>query len=219
MWCLLNHHFICIRANRFKIILSKVQSFSQQWFIFKFNSNQKFRTKIFLNVFSTLVLTLLFISKEKGQQYCLHRPDAKPQDSLTMLNIHNHGTVKKSIFDVFLKNGPTRPLIHLCSSFQTHITIFTTSKYEKMSIQYTVPGFELTTFDLEHESPPLTTKQGSRVCQLFNFVALKLQFNMPIKKIFQIGNNKPTQYVSLDKEFIILKRLEPGKEASVLKIP
>ena len=35
---------------------------------------------------------------------------------------------------------------HLFSSFQTHITIFTTNKCEKMSIQFMVPGFELTTF-------------------------------------------------------------------------
>ena len=31
-------------------------------------------------------------------------------------------------------------------SFQTNITIFTTNICEKMSIQYTVPGFEPTTF-------------------------------------------------------------------------
>ena len=46
----------------------------------------------------------------------------------------------------FLKNGPTRPLFHLFSSFQTHITIFTTNKCENMFIQYPVLGFEPTTF-------------------------------------------------------------------------
>ena len=46
----------------------------------------------------------------------------------------------------FLKMGHPRPLFHLFSSFQTNITIFTTNICEKMSIQYTVPGFELTTF-------------------------------------------------------------------------
>ena len=46
----------------------------------------------------------------------------------------------------FFKMGQPRPLFHLFSSFQTHITIFTTNKCEKMSIQYTVLGFEPTTF-------------------------------------------------------------------------
>ena len=41
----------------------------------------------------------------------------------------------------FKKMGQPRPLFHLFSSFQTHITIFTTDKCEKMSIQYPVPGF------------------------------------------------------------------------------
>ena len=46
----------------------------------------------------------------------------------------------------FFKNGPTRPLFHLFLSFQNQIIIFTTNKCEKMSIQYTVLGFKLTTF-------------------------------------------------------------------------
>ena len=44
----------------------------------------------------------------------------------------------------FLKNGPS--LFHLCSFFQTNITIFTANKCEKMSIQYTVLGYEPKTF-------------------------------------------------------------------------
>ena len=40
--------------------------------------------------------------------------------------------------------GQTRPLVHLFSFFQTHITIFTTHKCGKMFIQHMVPGFELT---------------------------------------------------------------------------
>ena len=47
----------------------------------------------------------------------------------------------------FLKQlGQPRPLFHLFSSFQTQTTIFTANKFEKMSIQYTVPGIKLTTF-------------------------------------------------------------------------
>ena len=43
--------------------------------------------------------------------------------------------------------GQPRPLFNIFSSFQTHITNFY-NKYvsEKMSIQYMVPGFKLTTF-------------------------------------------------------------------------
>ena len=42
------------------------------------------------------------------------------------------------------------------SFFQTHITIFTTNKCEKMSAQYTVP--DTNSQPLEHESPPITTR-------------------------------------------------------------
>ena len=38
------------------------------------------------------------------------------------------------------------PRFRLFSSFQTNITILTTNKCEKMSIQYAVLGFEPTTF-------------------------------------------------------------------------
>ena len=48
--------------------------------------------------------------------------------------------------EIFNKTGQPRPLFHLFSSFQTHISIFAANKCEKMSIQYTVPGFKLTTF-------------------------------------------------------------------------
>ena len=47
--------------------------------------------------------------------------------------------------DFFYKMGKPWPLFHLFSSFQTHITMFTTNKCEKMSVQYMVPGFELMT--------------------------------------------------------------------------
>ena len=43
-------------------------------------------------------------------------------------------------------------------SFQTNIIIFTTNLCEKMSIQYTAPGFEPMTF--ECESLPITTRPG-----------------------------------------------------------
>ena len=45
----------------------------------------------------------------------------------------------------FLKMGHPWPLFPLFLSFQSNITIFTTNKYEKMSIQYTNLGFETTT--------------------------------------------------------------------------
>ena len=57
--------------------------------------------------------------------------------------------------------GQPRPLFNLFSSFQTRITIFATNKHDmahgqgknvKMSIQYTVPRFELTTFGTRNSS-------------------------------------------------------------------
>ena len=45
--------------------------------------------------------------------------------------------------DFFIKN-PGNFLIYFC--LFKHIKNFTTNKYDKMSIQYMVPGFELTTF-------------------------------------------------------------------------
>ena len=46
----------------------------------------------------------------------------------------------------FKKMCQSQSLFNLFSSFQTHITIFSTNFCENMSIQYTVLGFELTTF-------------------------------------------------------------------------
>ena len=42
--------------------------------------------------------------------------------------------------------GQPWPLFRLFSAFQAKFTILTTNKCEKMSIQYPVLGFELTTF-------------------------------------------------------------------------
>ena len=54
--------------------------------------------------------------------------------------------------------GQPRPLFNLFSSFQTHITIFTTNKCEKCtsSIQYRDSNSQ----PLEHESHPITTRLG-----------------------------------------------------------
>ena len=51
----------------------------------------------------------------------------------------------KYFYLLFQKMSHPRPLFHLFSSFQTSVTIFTTNNCEK-SIQYTVLGFEPTTF-------------------------------------------------------------------------
>ena len=51
-----------------------------------------------------------------------------------------------SLFFCFFKWAITGLFFISFLSFQTNITIFTTSKCEKMSIQYPVPWFELTTF-------------------------------------------------------------------------
>ena len=42
--------------------------------------------------------------------------------------------------------GHPRPLFNLFLYFQTNITIFTTNKCEKMSMQYMVMGYKPTTF-------------------------------------------------------------------------
>ena len=47
----------------------------------------------------------------------------------------------------FFKNGTTpASILFFVKSFQTQITIFTKNKSEKMSLQSTLPGIELTTF-------------------------------------------------------------------------
>ena len=47
----------------------------------------------------------------------------------------------------FFKNGPIpASFSFIFGLFQTNNTIFTANICEKMSIQYTVPGFETTTF-------------------------------------------------------------------------
>ena len=56
----------------------------------------------------------------------------------------------------FIDMGYPRPLFLLFSYFQANITFFTTNIREKISIQYTVLGFEPTTF--RYESPPITTR-------------------------------------------------------------
>ena len=55
---------------------------------------------------------------------------------------------ERSFNSFFFKNGPNpASFIIYFWSFQTNIiTIFTTNICEKMSIQYTVPGFEPMTF-------------------------------------------------------------------------
>ena len=68
---------------------------------------------------------------------------------------------------IFLKNRPTRALFHLFSSFQTHITNFTTNKYVKKcppNIQCRDSNSQL----LEHESPSITTRPRPRLPPLKN---------------------------------------------------
>ena len=80
------------------------------------------------------------------------RPCLPPQALLYVLLSHTTSCLlpsliyKISSLSFFKKNGPTPASFNLFSSFQTHITIFTPNKCEKMSIQYTVPGFKLMTF-------------------------------------------------------------------------
>ena len=60
-----------------------------------------------------------------------------------------------AFYPLIEKSIETRwPLFRLFSSFQTNFTIFTTNKCEKMSIQYTVLGFEPTIFGTQVSSRP-----------------------------------------------------------------
>ena len=58
----------------------------------------------------------------------------------------------------FFKNGPTPASFHLFSSFQTHITIFTTNKCEKCPSS--IWCWDSNSQPLEHEFPPITTRPG-----------------------------------------------------------
>ena len=54
--------------------------------------------------------------------------------------------------------GQPRPLFHLFSSFQTHITNFATNRYVKnVHPEY---GVGIRTQHLKHESPTITTRPG-----------------------------------------------------------
>ena len=55
-------------------------------------------------------------------------------------------------------NGPTPASFYLFSSFQTHITIFTTNKCEKCPSS--IWRWDSNSWPLEHESPPITTTPG-----------------------------------------------------------
>ena len=54
----------------------------------------------------------------------------------------------------FKKMGIPRPLFHLFSSFQTHITNFTTN------MNVNIRWWDSNSWPLEHESPPITTRPG-----------------------------------------------------------
>ena len=65
--------------------------------------------------------------------------------------------------EISLKMGQSRRLFRLFSTFQTNTTMFTTHIYEKMSMQYTVLGFEPTTFSTWVFSK--TTRPGLPPCE------------------------------------------------------
>ena len=61
---------------------------------------------------------------------------------------------------LFILNGPTPASFYLFSSFQTHITIFTTIKCEKMSWPSSIQHWDLNPQPLDSKSPPITTRPG-----------------------------------------------------------
>ena len=73
--------------------------------------------------------------------------------------IYDHRAFIRLATRLFEKNVPTPASFSFILSFQTHITNFTTNKYVKTcpsSIWY----WDLNSQPLEHESPPITTRQG-----------------------------------------------------------
>ena len=56
--------------------------------------------------------------------------------------------------------GQPRPLFHLFSSFQTHITNFTTNRYGKKVHPVYLRCWDSNSRPWEHESPPITTRPG-----------------------------------------------------------
>ena len=70
----------------------------------------------------------------------------KPNKIKYLLGLKSVCTYVKGHKTLVKKMEQPRPLFHLYWSFQTRITIFTTNKCEKMSIQYMVRGFEPMTF-------------------------------------------------------------------------
>ena len=83
---------------------------------------------------------------------------------LVLLVVAFTSYVKDAVYSkvVLFKNGSTRPLFHLFSSFQTHHKFYNKYVCEKMLIQYTALGFELTTLPFKHEPSPITTRPCSR---------------------------------------------------------
>ena len=73
-------------------------------------------------------------------------------------------------------NGPTRPLFHLFSSFQIHITNFTTIRYVK-KCPSSIWCQDSNSWPLEYESPPMTARP---VVPPFHFVML-YKFKMLIQ--------------------------------------
>ena len=61
---------------------------------------------------------------------------------------------------IILKMGQPRPLFHLFSSFQTHITNFTTNRYGKKVHPVYLRCWDSNSRPWEHESPPITTRPG-----------------------------------------------------------
>ena len=98
---------------------------------------------------STCSKTVFVVVNVREGIKCLSTCSAQPKSqSKQKVNIlTNQGPIfriNSNTFSIFFKNGPPSASF---SSFQTNITIFTTNKCEKMSIQYTVLGFKPTNFE------------------------------------------------------------------------
>ena len=92
------------------------------------------------------VTGMTFQSKVKATKKCNADDISSIANPFAKIRLTSYDTLLLRHFQPNDKMGQPRPLFHLFSSFHTFITIFTTNKCEKMSIQYTMLRFELTTF-------------------------------------------------------------------------
>ena len=99
----------------------------------------------------------------------------------------------------FKKMGQPRPLFHLFSSFQTHITLFSTNKCEKCPFRIWCRNSN--SRPLEHESAPITTWPGLSPSFHNNFSL----FNWLYREAYRICHGADQFSINI---FLLMNRLK-----------